>query len=455
MGFRRVSNPGTADSQTVIANSTRSLLEALNFPGQIRPSGDDVVAVNFNRAIESETQGLLSTNVVESLTRGAAHNAPVTERRVEGLQKPALSATESENLDVRIRADIPTADLVDNGGFKVGSKLLIKVVASPSNTKAPDKAAPNLTFDNFSLQGIAEADGERYQIHETFGEEVVYLFGRRPRVWTMQGIVLNGRRAPAQGEGPETAAQTAAREAKDMDFANMLIRNWNEYYRGTKAVEARARAYISYEDSVIEATLVELTVVRNAQIPSAANATMTFIVHERAFIGEKFSNGVDVQQLAQLQATIDANGNIADTVPASDIIPRRPTLDEIVRRENEAEAKAAASTAALMLSEEEVDNLRQQLIEIEADLENEENLRADIRSDLSDAAPDQESFLFREFAASEKRTEKLRGRAQSAEARLGLAGEEVATGQATQRAANAERDALAATRAANYAGQAL
>lgn len=439
MGFRRIARPGTADSQSVIANATRSLLEAQNFPGQVR--GSEAVSVNFSKVVESPTQRLLDTNVVASLVPGrTALNAQVTVRQVEGLQKPALSASESENLEARIRADIPTADLIDSGGFKTGSKMLIKIVASANSTIIPDKSAPNLTFNNFSMQGIAETDGERYQIHETFGEEVVYMFGRRPRVWTMQGVVLNGKRAPDQGEGPETAAETAAREAKDMDFANTLLLNWEKYYRGTKAVEARARAYISYEDSVIEATLVELTVVRNSQIPSAANATITFIVHERAFIGKQFSNGVDAQQLAQLAATVNANGDLVDIVPASDIIPARPTLDEIVRRENAAAAKLQRARNAERVSKDGITAMRQRLAELEKSLA--------LIDAVLDATPD-------EAEENARRERQIRSDIQALEAQLKLEGQEVELSELAREGAQAQADALAATRQAHYAGQAL
>jgi len=49
-----------------------------------------------------------------------------------------------------------------------------------------------LVFDLFSLTSVAETSEEKYQILETFGSDIIYFFGRRPRIWAYQGNILNG-----------------------------------------------------------------------------------------------------------------------------------------------------------------------------------------------------------------------------------------------------------------------
>lgn len=351
----------TGSSQQVLAASVSSLLEQQTHNEVVSGTGGS--GPFANTLVESVVGRALGTQIIGSLMPpGTGLNAPVSRYLVTGLQKAAGSGLDT-NYENRSRADVPTADLIRRSGFKTGSKLLIKVDPTRKTTNASEYI-PQLVLDTFSLQSVAEPDQERYQLQETFEEEVLFLFGRQPRVWTLQGVVMNGKRAAPQSEdiagteGPLTAEQQAAEDlrlSRDMDYANRLLQDWDDYYRGSKAIENRARTYISYEDSVIEGTLLALTVVRNSQIPSAINATMTFVVHQRTFLGQETRRGLAAENIADI---IDKNSEGQNKVDPSDIAAPPPTASEVQRQEEEAATASAQTQAQRQELEDERDRVR-------------------------------------------------------------------------------------------------
>jgi len=333
----RIKNGVDAGSQNVVAVVARALLEQQNFP-------EAVTSLKIVGRDETAGQG---TDITKSLMPDRiALNGRAQEFTVDGLREPVVDANAAKR--VVTMQNWPTADSVMRNSFKIGCKLLIKIEPTAKSTKLPH-AVPQMIFDKFSLQGIAESDSERYQLHETFEDNVLFLFGRRPRIWTMQGIVLNGRRAPdfkdIKGVGPESPEAREERLLYDQDWANRLLMDWDLYYRGSKAVEARARTYLAYDDTVIEATLLELVVSRNAQMPTAANASLTFALHERVFVGQEYVDGVTPANLKDLIDKTNAVGGFDKTVKPSEITPADRELAEIDREQLAAEAELKTAQA--------------------------------------------------------------------------------------------------------------
>ena len=253
--------------------------------------------------------------------------------------KSAKGAQDAE-LEPQSPQSIATADYISSTSYKKDAKLVIRVIPTASLGVAKDGKAklredidPRLSFDRFSLQAVSENDDERYQLHETFDSATLFLFGRRPRIWTYQGIVLNGRRplVPAALTGDENKAlREVFLQRFNMDFANELLRRYDRFYRGTKAVEQRARTYIVYDDVIVEGTMLNMIAVRNSSVPGAVNVAFTVVVHDRAFIGTSLLDTGE-QTLSAL-----IKGKVRD-VPVSRILaptmaPPRDTLEQLERR---------------------------------------------------------------------------------------------------------------------------
>jgi len=180
-----------------------------------------------------------------------------------------------------------TADDVFDGGIKKGSKVLIRVV--PEETRlnrqswgevarralegSPGKARPeNLIFDKFSVNSVSEPDQERFQIVETFGADLIYSFGRRPRRIQMNGQVLNGKMEVSIGGA-----------IRSMDWKNALQRRYEKHYRLSACMENRQRIMLYVQDTVYIGYLLNMQSFVSAQTQAASQISLTFIVAEREF----------------------------------------------------------------------------------------------------------------------------------------------------------------------------
>lgn len=126
--------------------------------------------------------------------------------------------------------------------LKKDTYATIKVIDGMSNpipfvdSSAPPAAeggtiGQSLEYSNFILQGVQEQRVEKQQIVETFGEDYIYFFGERPRVYNFSALILNTR---------------------NFNWKNEWWTNYENVLRGTRLLERNARMYIYYDDIVLE-----------------------------------------------------------------------------------------------------------------------------------------------------------------------------------------------------------
>lgn len=90
-------------------------------------------------------------------------------------------------------------------------------------------------FTKFFLESVTENRMEKAQVIETFGEFVAFFFGSRPEVYQFSGRLLN---------------------TKDHDWKNDFQENYENFLRGTKAVENDSTVFIQYDDVLAEGFLM-------------------------------------------------------------------------------------------------------------------------------------------------------------------------------------------------------
>lgn len=91
-------------------------------------------------------------------------------------------------------------------------------------------------YSNFILQAVQEQRVEKQQVVETFGEDYIFFFGERPRVYSFNAILLNTR---------------------NFNWKSEWWHNYENILRGTKLLERNARMYIYYDDVVIEGYMLQ------------------------------------------------------------------------------------------------------------------------------------------------------------------------------------------------------
>jgi hypothetical protein len=83
---------------------------------------------------------------------------------------------------------------------------------------------------NFMIQAVQEERVEKSQVVETFGEAFIFFYGERPRVLNVQGVLIN---------------------TFDFNWEAEWWFNYDNYLRGTKCVEKRARVYLMYDETLV------------------------------------------------------------------------------------------------------------------------------------------------------------------------------------------------------------
>jgi hypothetical protein len=111
-----------------------------------------------------------------------------------------------------------------------GAEIPLFDSSSPS-FDAETRIGKSAYYSNFIIQEVAEARAEKQQIIETFGEDYVYFFGERPRFLTVRGVLLN---------------------TQDFNWKSEFWENYERHLRGTRLVEQNARAYLYFDDVVVE-----------------------------------------------------------------------------------------------------------------------------------------------------------------------------------------------------------
>lgn len=251
-------------------------------------------------------------------------------------------------------ASIPVADYITNNGFKVGSKLVIRIVPTATAGNAASQAMVSaarknaeLYFPYAGLEAVNEMSEEKVQIFEGFDAHKLLFFGRKVKVWSFQVMVMNGvRPAASEGLSPEDF------KLQNMDFANELYRRYEAYYSGTKCVEMQARCFMTYEDRIVEGYLVMMSKPLNAQVPGAVTVTLTMILSHDSFTVNSLTQQSD-QTLAQLLAGERDSLEAISTQSPTQITGAAVTAEQLLDR-------YAANQSATAAAQSEAQELRNQ-----------------------------------------------------------------------------------------------
>lgn len=144
---------------------------------------------------------------------------------------------------VAVAAGNQNLSLVD-----AGSRRVYATDAPDGSYKAGDpimvmgKRATDI-YSNFLLQQVQEERMEKQQILETFGEPYIFLFGERARVITFQGILIN---------------------TFDFNWEAEWWFNYDNFLRGTKCVENDARAFISFDETIVGGYIIASSTSKNS-----------------------------------------------------------------------------------------------------------------------------------------------------------------------------------------------
>lgn len=122
-------------------------------------------------------------------------------------------------------------------------------------------------YTKFILQSAQESYNERSQVVETFGDYYVFFFGQRPVIYNFTGTLLN---------------------AKNASWLNDWKFMYQNFLRGTKAVENNARIILTYGGRQIEGYILNTSNQSSASSEFGAQFSFQILVIDEKFL--YFSN---------------------------------------------------------------------------------------------------------------------------------------------------------------------
>ena len=214
------------------------------------------------------------------------------------LQGSTLSLPVNPAIFASIQA---TNDMSNLGGINGTSYMFFKDPAvnmatfeTPSTLMVLNNSSSKLLFqtNKFLLQNITKPQQEKFQIIETFGDPHVFFYGTRAKVYTFQGVLLDGFYKTT----PDSYSSDVANRNSNRNMWATAFQNFYEtQLRGTKLKDNGNIAAFYVNGWLIKGYPINLTIMKEAnQLPDAVNFQMTMVIDQEILLHAK-----DTQQLWQ------------------------------------------------------------------------------------------------------------------------------------------------------------
>lgn len=152
----------------------------------------------------------------------------------------------------------------------------------------------SVEYTNFILQSLQEQRIEKQQIVETFGEDYIFFFGERPRIYNVTALLLNTR---------------------NFNWKSEWWKNYEDTLRGTKLLERNARLYLYFDDIVIEGYMLQAQAISSVEDPYKLPLQFQIFCTNYSIIGDVGSVFTPVYNESQATASPDPSPT---TVPPDD-----------------------------------------------------------------------------------------------------------------------------------------
>lgn len=136
------------------------------------------------------------------------------------------------------------------------------------DTRAPRGQEFDVLLESteFILEDAQEQMAERYQLQETFGDFNVFFFGKRAEIFSYSGSLLNA--------------------AGNLQWRNQFLYQYENYLRGSKCAELKARAYLLYDDIIREGFILSAAVQQSSSVDGVVKFNFTLLVTNKKILGE-------------------------------------------------------------------------------------------------------------------------------------------------------------------------
>lgn len=141
---------------------------------------------------------------------------------------------------------------------------VVEKINTPAHIRIYDSTNSYDRIDCFLLRQYSSRADERMQVFQAINGDIsMYFFGERPRIYSFSGIMY---------------------DTYNQQWANKLMRDYDSKLRGTKTIENRTEVCIVYEDKFLQGFVLNLTISKNAELPSGVQFTLDYILTKSSFI---------------------------------------------------------------------------------------------------------------------------------------------------------------------------
>jgi len=184
----------------------------------------------------------------------------------------------------------PVPELIaDRSGPMLSSIRLIKTNSVPrkDNRKDPgERLIPE--FSKFFLTSVQEGHQEKFQTVETFNDWYAFFYGEKPPIYNFSGYLLN---------------------LANYNWWNEFIYYYENFWRGTKAVELGAKIYLTYNYQQVQGYILNVNTNLQAATDKAAPFSISMLVTKRKIFNGIKGDNILRDNLLPVQGLFDTNAS--------------------------------------------------------------------------------------------------------------------------------------------------
>lgn len=271
------------DVRDDIASAQRRIAIGSNDP-VIRAINDQALNAHLARQIEIEKKMDQIARAPNTTSDRVKTIDRFTTRTVQVID---IEVTTSGNAEDAINNGIRDS-FVDANGVRDNNERSTGIIPKDNRIATLEirsiKGQSRATIREFFITGVREDTSEKFQIVQTFGTDFIFFFNRKPLIYTINGILYN---------------------SKDKQWRNNFKANYDDFLRGTKLVEGRNKAVLTYDDVVRQGYLIALNYSTESTNPHAIPFSFSMFVTEESVTGEKKQRELSTDQNSGRSATAD------------------------------------------------------------------------------------------------------------------------------------------------------
>lgn len=152
---------------------------------------------------------------------------------------------------------------------------------SPGNRLVPE-------YTKFFLESVQEGHQEKFQTVETFNDWYVFFYGEKPPIYNFSGHLLN---------------------LHNYNWMNEFMYYYENFWRGTKAVELGAKVFLTYNYQQVQGYIVNVNTNINAATDKGVPFSVSMLVTKRLIFNGSPDDNVIRDSLVPGEGLVDTNAS--------------------------------------------------------------------------------------------------------------------------------------------------